>query len=224
MRSDQLDALSADLRALFPAGTVWKTPDGYPNSLALCILDSIWSIGVNYDHHVIPVLNRYREIASAAGRDANFDSPCDLAATIKRSGGPDSFADAVKSRHRTSTSNGILKALAVDEAAQMLCTKDIVTALDLVEREVEAKRAWYRIRGQGSGVSWKYLLMLAGVDGIKPDRMIHGYLTAAIGVDVTNQEAIELLTCVQQAWPEPRPTLLELDHAIWRHQSGRTTR
>jgi hypothetical protein len=63
--------------------------------------------------------------------------------------------------------------------------------------------------------------MLAGLDGIKPDRMIHGYIAAAIGVAVTNQEAVELLTSVQQAWPKPRPTLLELDHAIWRYQSGR---
>lgn len=70
-------------------------------------------------------------------------------------------------------------------------------------------------------MSWKYLLMLAGIDGIKPDRMIHGYITNAIGVRVTDQEAIDLLTNVQRAWPEPRPTLLELDHAIWRYQSGR---
>jgi hypothetical protein len=63
--------------------------------------------------------------------------------------------------------------------------------------------------------------MLAGVDGIKPDRMIHGYITDAIGVSVSNQEAIDLLTSVQRAWPEPRLTLLELDYAIWRYQSGR---
>jgi hypothetical protein len=47
--------------------------------------------------------------------------------------------------------------------------------------------------------------MLAGLDGIKPDRMIHGYIAAAIGVAVTNQEAVELLTSVQQAWPKRVP-------------------
>jgi hypothetical protein len=56
--------LASYARTTFPPGTVWKKPDGYPTSLALCILDSIWSIGVNYDRHVIPVLNRYRELAA----------------------------------------------------------------------------------------------------------------------------------------------------------------
>ena len=105
----------------------------------LCTLDSIWSIGVNYDRHMIPVLTRYREIAVASGRDANFDSPCDLAVTIKQLGGSGSFAQAVKSRHRTSTTNGILKAEAVDQAARLLCAHDIVTAADLAEREADVK-------------------------------------------------------------------------------------
>jgi hypothetical protein len=224
MRSDQIEALAAHARATFPAGTVWKTPDGYPSSLALCILDSIWSIGINYDRHVIPVLNKYRELATAAGRDATFDTPCELAMTIEQVGGPDAFARAVKSRHRTSSTNGILKAEAVDQAARLFCANRIATTGDLAARETDVKPQWHRIRGQRSGVSWRYLLMLAGLDGIKPDRMIHGYITAAIDVAVTNQDAVELLMRVQQDWPEPRPTLLELDHAIWRHQSRRTSK
>jgi hypothetical protein len=221
MRSDQIDALAAHARGTFPDGTVWNAPDCYPSSLALCIIDSIWSIGVNYDRHVIPVLNRYREIATASERDVNLDTPCDLAATIEQCGGSDSFAQAVKSRHRTSSTNGILKAEAVNQAAQLFCENRILTAQDLAARETDVKPGWYRIRGQRSGVSWKYLLMLAGIDGTKPDRMIHSYITAAIGVAVTNEEAVELLTNVRQSWPEPRPSLLELDHAIWRHESGR---
>jgi hypothetical protein len=67
---------------------VWTTPDGYPNSLALCILDSIWSLGANYDHNVVPVLNRYREMAARAGRIADTDAPGDLARTIDELGGP----------------------------------------------------------------------------------------------------------------------------------------
>jgi hypothetical protein len=221
MAPGHVAALASYARATFPPGTVWKKPDGYPNSLALCILDSIWSIGVNYDRHVIPVLNRYRQLAATSDRDANHDTPCDLAATIAQLGGPDAFADAVRSRHRTSSKNGILKAEAVGQAARLFCEASIMIAADLVSREADVKPRWHRIRGQQSGVSWKYLLMLAGIDGIKPDRMIHGFITNAIGVSVTNQEAIELLTDVQRAWPEPRPTLLELDYAIWRHQSGR---
>ncbi len=28
--------------------SAWAEPDGYPDSLALCVLDAIWSIGVRY--------------------------------------------------------------------------------------------------------------------------------------------------------------------------------
>lgn len=221
MTTDYVADLASYARTTFPPGTVWKKPDGYPNSLALCILDSIWSIGVNYDRHVVPVLKRNCQMAADAGRDANRDTPCDLVTTIEQVGGSDAFADGVGSRHRTSSRNGIMKAEAVGEAAQLFCGNGILAAADLTSRGADVKPQWHRIRGQRSGVSWKYLLMLAGIDGIKPDRMIHGYITNAIGVRVTDQEAIDLLTNVQRAWPEPRPTLLELDHAIWRYQSGR---
>ena len=43
------------IQGIGPEST-WKTPDGYPNSLALCVLDAIWSMGVNYDKHVVPYL------------------------------------------------------------------------------------------------------------------------------------------------------------------------
>lgn len=221
MESDQVDALAAHVRAVLPADGPWKTPDGYPNSLALCVLDSIWSIGVNYDRHVVSLLARYRKIATDSGRNADADTPDDLVTTVERCGGPDAFAELVRSRHRTSSKNGILKAQAVLEAGQLLRANNIATARDLTTREAQVKPGWYRIRGQGSGVSWKYFLMLAGIDGIKPDRMIHGFITEALGVTVTNDEAVNLLTRVQRDWPGPRPTLLELDHAIWRHQSGR---
>ncbi len=200
---------------------MWKAPDGYPRSLALCVLDSIWSIGINYDRHVVPVLNRYRTLSTASGRHPSCDSPCDLSTTIAQAGGPESFAKSVGSRHRTSSVNGILKADAVDQAARLLCSSGIITNAELAARKAEVKPGWRRIRGQGSGVSWRYFLMLAGVDGIKPDRMIHRFIADATGAVVTNEKAVELLTSVQQAWPEPRPTLLELDHAIWRQQSGR---
>ena len=35
----------------------------------------------------------------------------------------------------------------------------------------QAKDAWCAIPGQRSGVSWRYLRMLAGLPDVKPDRM-----------------------------------------------------
>lgn len=222
-RGEPVDELAEYTRATFPRGTAWRKPDGYPNSLGLCILDAIWSIGVHYDRHVVPVLNRYRDFERTFGLDPNVSTPRDLAKAIDRCGGSEGFARDVASRHRTSSTNGILKADAVRQAAQLLCEVGVLTPSNLAAHKEDVKPGWHRIRGQRSGVSWKYLLMLAGVDGIKPDRRIHAFITSATGLKVTNDVAIQWLTEVQQSWPPPRPSLLELDYAIWRHQSGRPT-
>lgn len=39
--------------------SLWFTPGGYPDSLALCIIDSIYSTGARYSS-VVNVLKRYR--------------------------------------------------------------------------------------------------------------------------------------------------------------------
>lgn len=38
---------------------LWTTPDGYPNSLALCIIESIYSTGSHYSS-VVNVIERYK--------------------------------------------------------------------------------------------------------------------------------------------------------------------
>lgn len=218
----KLRSMQIATRALadFPSGTIWATPDGYPDSLALCIVDSIWSIGVNYDRNVVPVLNKYKALSVSSGRSGRDDGPAELVEMIVSLGGPDKFAEEVGSRHRTSSNNGILKADAVLRAATLFVEKRVATTAEVAVRWTELKPGWHGIPGQRSGVSWKYLLMLAGVDGVKPDRMIHAYLSGALGFAVSNDEAVEILTKVRQSWPEPRPTLLQLDHAIWKHQRG----
>jgi len=151
--------------------------------------------------------------------DANHDSPADLAAAIVGCGGPEGFADHVATKHRTSSKNGILKADAVLRAATVLTDAGMATCADLAARNGSVKAAWRRIPGQHSGVSWKYLLMLAGVDGIKPDRMIHRFIARA-GISVDDDTAIELLSIVQQQWNpnEHPPTLRQLDYAIWTYE------
>ncbi len=56
-----------DLAALIKACDIdlgepnlWFTPDGYPDSLVLCIVDSIYSTGARYSS-VVNVVERYRE-------------------------------------------------------------------------------------------------------------------------------------------------------------------
>lgn len=80
------------------------------------------------------------------------------------------------------------------------------------------KRAWVSLPGQRSGITWNYFLMLAGIPGVKADRMIIGYTNRALGRSVTAKEAGSLVGVVADQLGVSR-TLL--DHAIWRLESGR---
>ena len=192
------------------------SPAGYPESLALCILDSVWSLGVNYDTHVLPVLNRYRDLRSHAG---SADTASDLAAAIDSCGGPEGFAAAVGNRQRTSTRGGVLKAEAVFRAAHLMIESGIETPTELREHADDVKLAWRRLPGQrSSATGWRYLLLLAGASEAKPDRMILRFVSGAIARSCTPDEAHDLLFAAAVSLSVPLPTL---DHRIWLFQSGR---
>ncbi len=73
---------------------------------------------------------------------------------------------------------------------------------------------------QGPGVTWHYVQMLAGIPGIKPDRMIIRFVAKALNRPVKTVGAafcVELLTAVAG---ELSMTASELDHAIWNYQRG----
>jgi hypothetical protein len=195
----------------------WPTasqPDGYPDSLGLCVIDAIWSMGVRYGG-VENVLRRYRTYRGTA---ADHDSPGDLVEAIEQSGGPGAFSDLVKNHQRTSTKSGILKSQAVLEAARVLIEHGVHTCSDLQSLvitgdEIAVENQWISIRGQSSGISWSYFLMLAGIDGVKPDRMIRRFVARALGAkDIPAQEAAVLVNAAAKTLGT---SATQLDHAIW---------
>ena len=107
----------------------WPTlqpPPGYPDSLALCVIDAIWSMGVKYEG-VINVVRRYGAWVTEQGWSTDRRSTGDLVTDIDAIGGPAAFADLVRNHSRTSTTNGVLKADAVRQAASALYTLCIRT-------------------------------------------------------------------------------------------------
>ncbi len=79
------------------------------------------------------------------------------------------------------------------------------------------ERVWRAVPGQGSGISWRYLLMLTGLPQIKPDRMIRRFVADALQLaQVDPGTAAELLMAVADT--TPGVSVRALDHAIWRHQ------
>ena len=132
-----------------PAG--WPMATTYP-SLALAVIDSLWSIGVRYTG-VRNVIARYRAFRSRVGVDADQDAPADLAAVIDGAGGPDAFAEIVANRQGLSSRNGILKAEAVRLAADVLIDAGICVPADVAEATPEQltdiRVKWTGIRGRG---------------------------------------------------------------------------
>jgi hypothetical protein len=200
----------------------WKMPEGYKNSLALCVMDSIWSIGIKYQT-VVRVLDRYLEQRGFGGiRDAQkcADGPSDFLEWVKSLNAHERAADEVslklENRNKTSSAeNAVLKSEAVIEACRMLQSMNVEVTFDLISRADEVKPRWlYEIPGQRSGISWRYLLMLSGSPGVKPDRMVLRFLER-IGVDTSTITAEDFVELIVQKINLPQINATAVDHRIW---------
>jgi hypothetical protein len=213
--------LAAQCAQLLGPTDSWTPPDGYPDGLALCIIDAVWSMGVRYGG-VRRVVRRYRALRTEDGAAPDVDGARDLIAAIERTGGPDAFSAEMGNRHRTSTRSGILKTEAVLLCARALAATGVDSAADLRDAvdpmSSAAEQAWRAVPGQGSGISWRYVRMLADVQEVKPDRMITRFVAGALGRIPTPDEAAALVTAVAAGL---NVDLRGLDHRIWRFQSGR---
>ena len=203
-----------------PAG--WAVATTY-SSLALAVIDSLWSIGVRYTG-VRNVIARYRAFRLRDGVDADQDTPADLAAVIDGAGGPDAFAEIVANRQRTSSRGGILKAEAVRFAADVLIDAGISVPADVAsatpEQLTDVRDRWTAIRGQGSGLSWEYFLMLTGRQGVKADRMVRRFVADALNCDEQEISQVDAHQLVTEAAGLLGLSVSQLDFAIWLYQSG----
>lgn len=216
-----VDLVVAHSREVLGNPSDWRNPEGYPDSLALCLIDAIYSLGIGYDSHVVPVLTKYREHRRGEGADANSDTVDDLLGVFDRLGGAEAFASQIGTQHRTSTHPGApLKAEAVEKAALLLVDHGVQTPADLLAADPDkVKQAWRLLPGQRSSTTgWRYLLLLAGADEVKPDRMILRFVADAVGETVSTSYAGALVAATATRLGVP---VRVLDHAIWRWQSGR---
>jgi hypothetical protein len=190
----------------------------------LCVIDSIQSIGQKYGG-VKSVVRRYRDFRASQGGDAEMDGAVELAATFEELGGVDGWASKIGTHNRVySRSEAPLKAAVILDAANLLIHEEVLSTKDLLslssEDREDLKRLWLGLRSQRSGISWRYLLMLAGAEGVKPDRMILRFLARhlpdadQLGAD----EAVSLVTDVARQLGVSANTL---DHRIWLHERSR---
>jgi hypothetical protein len=83
-----------------------------------------------------------------------------------------------------------------------------------------ARSAWLMVPGQASGISWRYMRMLAGLPDVKPDRMVIRFLTSALHVVETSIDSDRAADLIQAAAEHFGVDQRALDHEIWEYQSG----
>lgn len=86
----------------FQPASEWESVVGYPDSLALAVIDAIWSMTTRYPI-TRGVIRRYIQHRAAESGDASRDGLTDLLGFYERIGGVDSFIDVVGTRNLVST-------------------------------------------------------------------------------------------------------------------------
>jgi hypothetical protein len=200
-------------------------PEGYPESLALCIIDAIQSAGPA-GASAGKVVARYRRVRLAHGGDPETDGGVALLGTFHDAGSAEEWGRTIGTGDRTSGEpDAPRKAHAVEAAATTLTDLEIYSAADL--REVTrltdgfhdmVREAWAAVPGQRSGLTWRSLLTLAGVPGVKPDRIITRFVAGALGVDPSGLEPEHAASALDRAAGMLSVTPAALDHAAWRWQ------
>jgi len=210
-------------------------------SLPLCVLDAVFSIGIRYQV-VRNVVARYcahagvkefRPYSSAAPARSEQESITSFCERLGSWGTADQVAARLGSRQRTSThpTSSILKADAALRFAEQLRAHAIEHLQDMAalsaEKAAQVTRAICVIPGQDSGISWAYFQMLAGTeDLVKPDRMLQRFIQTAVGRDISSVAVTDIVRSAARhlrvSYPHLSPRLL--DNEIWKYQSGDTSR
>lgn len=217
----EVEALADRCRAVLGDPDRWFKPDGYPNSLALCIVDSIFSTGSHYQA-VINVVRRYRDLRGPA---AETDGTAELLSTFADHDGARGWAEHMKNRKPASTRPGAsLKAAVVEQVAINLDEAGVCTTADLRQRadptyeqtSRATKALWTSAEAQSSGITWEYALILAGLPRVKADRMVIRFVTEATGASTIDPtQAAQLVVAGQEVVDVSRGWLVAQLH--WFH-------
>lgn len=203
------------------------------NSLTLCVIDSVFSIGVRYTSVINTVDNyvKFFDLKTYRSRVLSIypglkeqDCLSDLIENIDELSIDFFTRNVFKNRQRTSTRNGILKTEATYNFAKVLY-KNSINSFDDIEKLYKnselIKSEVREIPGQKSGISFDYFLMLAGNSNlVKPDRMIKRYLERATGQKLSQDKLLYILKEVshhlQSEYKNLTPRLI--DHEIWKFE------
>ncbi len=212
--------------------TAQLSDEYYYQSLPLCVIDAVFSIGVRYAstrNVVIRFCERFgiERISKDRRPDITEQLSIQEFLDIYQEYGVSRITEEIYcNRQRTSTRNGILKSEAVLEFSQVLKSHhcnyfqdiDAVIGIKSFENQIQ------HIPGQSSGISLRYFYMLAGSDNyIKPDRMMARFIYSALNRKLSIEESHAVIVEAYKILAQEYPllTLRALDHAIWNYQRAK---
>ncbi|HVF25983.1 MAG TPA: hypothetical protein VNA23_08845 [Anaerolineales bacterium] len=201
---------------------------GY-SSLPLCVIDAVFSIGVNYastENTVDRFCEHFQVNKTSLTKLPDISEQLSISKflQINSEHGIEGMARNVyKNLQRTSTQNGILKAEAVVKFSEILIQfgVDYLQHVEKILGNTNFESAVTKIPGQRSGLSIRYFYMLAGAENyVKPDRMVTRFIKSAIGrypgVDESHQIIVGACEILSKQFPALNPRAL--DHQIWLYQ------
>jgi hypothetical protein len=160
-------------------------------SLVIGVIDSIFSIGVRYGS-VIKAVNRFVKLAGIE-REKDKYTVSDFFNHFGHLNGEELANDVFNNRNRTSAKNGILKTEAIKQVLKIFKDCGIETQDDLIHhpRLDEVERHVKMVKGQGSGISFQYIMMHAGdKNRFKPDRQIYWFFQDLLGYGKLNEKEL----------------------------------
>jgi len=197
-------------------------------AIPLCVMDAVFSIGVRYESTERTVRDwciRYGwEISRKQATEEHTVTEFLKILEPYENRWREMATEVFKNQQRTSSKSGILKAEAVFKFCKVLQRFGIETFADALKSGLrqDLRLAIKRISGQGSGISYNYLLILVGhEDAVKPDRMLTRFVANALGVsdlrlEVSAELVREASKSLRAEFPELTPRLL--DNKIWKFQ------
>ena len=199
----------------------WWWPGGWPGDIEAALADAVFSARAVYrSKHGRGI---YANVA--AWRDGRGRAAWSLGELIAEidSMGVHAWARHFGNRQHSPTRppsapGGPSKAAAVREAAGALREQGINTAADIgLDNTGAVQNVLASVPGIGRGTA-SYFLMLLGAPGVKPDRMVHRFLSDAAGHPFSDAQA-ESVVIAAAGRLHVQPHVL--DHAIWRYESSK---
>lgn len=201
--TDVIVLRAACARDLYPR-YLWHSPEGYRDSLGLCLLDAVLATRMSYSA-VAGIVDAY--------------------GCHRRSVEGEAFTDGVNELRETVAELGCPEVDSVIRAATVFIDFGMLGVADLRRDESSlrpVRQAWRAAIGPGSGAAWAYMMRLAHIPGVPADRHLVGYVSGAIGVSprrLAPATATRLMAAVAGCLGG---TPMHLEHAIWRFQAGRS--